>query len=205
MSTKRTRAKPMEPEQRRRAIIAAVVPLLVENGPTITTRQIARAAGIAEGTVYRVFEDKLDLLLAAAVETINPHGGDQALVATLANAERLPDKMAIAVDHLRERMQKAMVVLVALRTESMKSGEGSGTHPGPPAFLAEANQARLAALTEHVFAPHRAELRMDPEQAALVLRSLVLGAWHPGTRDQAQLSTELIVDACLGGVRKGEC
>src|SRR5690606_7898091 len=64
--SKRERATPLPPEDRRQAIIEAVVPLLIEHGPTATTRQIAEAAGVAEGTLFRVFPDKRALLFAVA-------------------------------------------------------------------------------------------------------------------------------------------
>src|SRR5262245_51733893 len=66
-SGKSRRAAALPPEARREAIIAAALPLLIEQGPAVTTRQIAEAAGIAEGTIFRVFADK-DALIAAAVE-----------------------------------------------------------------------------------------------------------------------------------------
>ena len=37
----------MSPEERRQAIIAATLPVLLERGPEISTREIARAAGVA--------------------------------------------------------------------------------------------------------------------------------------------------------------
>ena len=48
-------------------IIEAMLPLLLEHGEMVTTRQIAEAAGIAEGTIFRVFADK-DELIAAVVD-----------------------------------------------------------------------------------------------------------------------------------------
>ena len=45
----------MAPDDRRKAILAVLVPLIVEKGGDVSTREIARAAGIAEGTIFRVF------------------------------------------------------------------------------------------------------------------------------------------------------
>src|SRR6476659_10123059 len=69
------RAAAMTAEDRRKAIIEVLIPLLVEKGSEVSTREIAEAAGIAEGTIFRVFPDKRSLMLAAAEEVINPAGG----------------------------------------------------------------------------------------------------------------------------------
>ena len=62
----RVRAKPLSTDDRRAMIIDAVIPLLMEHGRAVTTRQIADAADVAEGTIFRVFADK-DALIDAAV------------------------------------------------------------------------------------------------------------------------------------------
>jgi len=54
------------------ALIAATIPLLREHGMDVTTRQIADAAGVAEGTIFGVFKDKVSLLRAAAVAAMDP-------------------------------------------------------------------------------------------------------------------------------------
>src|SRR4051812_36040095 len=66
-ATKVKRASAMAPEERRSMIVAVALPLLLEHGDRLTTRQIAEAAGIAEGTIFRVFSDK-DEVIAAVME-----------------------------------------------------------------------------------------------------------------------------------------
>jgi AcrR family transcriptional regulator len=68
----RTRAKPMSTDERRAMIIDAVIPLLIEQGRDVTTKQIAEAAGIAEGTIFRVFADKESLFEAAVEKFLDP-------------------------------------------------------------------------------------------------------------------------------------
>ena len=58
----------MAPEARREMIVDAALPLILEHGERVTTRQIADAAGIAEGTIFRAFADKDDVI-AAVVAT----------------------------------------------------------------------------------------------------------------------------------------
>ncbi len=78
----------MSPDDRRKAILDALIPLLVERGGDVTTKEIAQAAGIAEGTIFRVFPDKATLLFAAAQEAINPAGGQETFDAAIAESRR---------------------------------------------------------------------------------------------------------------------
>ena len=197
------RAAPLAPEERRRAIIAAVVPLLVAHGDDVTTRQIAEAAGIAEGTIFRVFPDKPALLRAAAQEAMNPADGRAQLAAALEGVTDLRERVLITTRRLEERAERVMRLMMALRRQWLaEAGHGSRhDHPkGPPAFVAEANEALHEMLTD-VFEPHRAELAVEPERAALLLRTLVLGSRHPGARTGDRLDPTDIADALLDGVR----
>ncbi len=62
----------MSPLARRQAIISATTDLVLEHGPAATTRQIADACGIAEGTLFRVFESKDEILAAVVEQLLDP-------------------------------------------------------------------------------------------------------------------------------------
>src|SRR2546423_7852885 len=75
----RARATALPLEERRSAIVAATLPLFLEQGVGVTTREIAQAAGIAEGTIFRVFDDKTALLDAVIEAALDPATTEVAL------------------------------------------------------------------------------------------------------------------------------
>ena len=199
--TRGRRAAPMAPDERRRAIVEAVVPLILEHGDDVSTRQIAEAAGIAEGTIFRVFDDKPALLLAAAVETMNPAHGRADLEAALVGLTTLRAKVMVTAQHINERTERVMTVLMALRRLRMAQGEhGTGRGADPRLAFEQANDDLHAMLTD-VFAAHRDEMRADPSVAATMLQTLVLGSRHPGSDPGRRLSVDQITDVLLDGVR----
>ena len=201
----------MRAEDRRQAIIDAVLPLLVEHGEAVSTRQIAEAAGIAEGTIFRVFPDKNALLMAAAAHTLNPPEAGQELADAVAGIEDLHELVRVVAERMLVRSEQVMAVMIALRkvwhtaheepvgSRRRAPGAPPAAHAGPPAFVLEAHQALLERLTA-VFEPHRDRLRVPPERAALLLRTLVLGTRHPGVRPEDRLSAADIADALLHGI-----
>jgi AcrR family transcriptional regulator len=194
------RAAPLPPDERRQAIVRAVIPLIVTHGASVPTRLIAEAAGVAEGTIFRVFPDKNALLVAAAEETLNPSDARESLAAAVAGIDDLAEVVRVVTARMVERSEHVSAVLMALRRVWI-SQAAAGEHDGPPAFVVESHRALLERLTA-VFEPFRDELTVPPERAALLLRTLVLGSRHPGMEDEDRLSVDEITHALLEGVHR---
>lgn len=195
----------MSADERRAAIIESVLPLLAQHGGAVTARQIAEAAGIAEGTIFRVFGDLRSLFLAVAEETMNPPAAREELAVQLAPIPDLRSKVVYVVERLVARMEQGMLVMMALRSVLMSEGRsGDDQQPsGPPRFVVEANRQLTQDLTDLLFLPHAGELRVSPDRAALVVRSLVFGAWHPGMpHGETHLSADEVADVILGGIAR---
>jgi AcrR family transcriptional regulator len=206
------RAAAMAPDDRRKAILDVLVPLIVEKGGDVSTREIARAAGIAEGTIFRVFPDKKSLMLAAAEEAINPADGQAAFEEAMAGAEGLRAKIVVAAERVLDRMRLTMAVMMAVRQHLMAAHEhhdhhahshDSGGKPafGPPPFVMKAQEDLHRRLTG-LFEPHRDELAVEPEVAAVALRSLIFGASRPELGMTTALTPDQIADLLLDGVRR---
>jgi AcrR family transcriptional regulator len=162
----------MAPEDRRAALIAATVPLLREHGITVSTRQIADAAGVAEGTIFGVFPDKATLLRAAVISALDPAPLAE-FVAGL-ESEDLRSRLRIVVDRLRKGMAANAPLIIAIRTLASSDpveGEEFKDRVG-------ACRGGMVSAVARVFEPDRALLRRDAEGAAQLLLMLVMSTVH---------------------------
>ena len=200
----------MTPDDRRRAILAVLVPLIVEKGGDVSTREIAQAAGIAEGTIFRVFPDKKSLMLAAAEEAINPADGQAAFDEAMAGASGLREQVVVATGRVLDRMRMTMSVMMAVHQHLAAAHDEHGTagHEGhdrprfgPPPFVVKAQEDLHRRLTG-LFEPHRDELAVEPSVAAVALRSLIFGASRPELGMAPALTADQIADLLLEGVRR---
>ncbi|HEY5664618.1 MAG TPA: TetR family transcriptional regulator [Ilumatobacter sp.] len=176
------RAAPMPPGERRAAIIAAVLPLLVARGAAVTSREIAHAAGVSEGTVFNVFADKHELL-AAAVEAAVDLGPFEQAVAAIDPAAPFERRLVLAT----ELIQRRIVDIWKLISQLGPEGQPPDRRPLP-------DSRALADL----FAADPKQVRLDPADAARLLRALTLSLTHPMLTAEP-LDAAAIVDLFLRG------
>ncbi|MFJ7176134.1 TetR/AcrR family transcriptional regulator [Streptomyces massasporeus] len=192
--TTRCRAPGMSPEQPREMIIQTAIPLIAEYGATVTTAKIARAAGIGEGTIFRVFADKGELLQACVAKALSPEHAVRELDA-IDVSQPLPDRLTEAAEALRAHLSRTGAIFGSL-------GHGGGKHPGTVrgAGRAESTTRIRAALAE-LLEPDRAALRRPPEQIAALFFGLLLT--QPRTEDDPDLTPQELVELFLHGALSG--
>jgi AcrR family transcriptional regulator len=183
----RARAAALPPDQRRAAIVDATVPLLLAHGPNVSTRQIAEAAGVAEGTIFRVFPDKEAVVAAAIEAAVDPLPLMTALRG-IDLSQPLEARLTQAVDLIQRRVTGIWQLLAAIGLERA------------PDFKKMRRLDELSALAS-LFEPDRGRLRCSPEQAAQLLRGLTIGCTHPALGAGEPTAAADIVTMLLDGVR----
>jgi AcrR family transcriptional regulator len=106
----RARARRLAPDERRAALLEAATELFIAQGASFTTADLAAAAGVSEGTIFRYFPDKASLIQATregalALETLLP---------ALAEAAELPTveaRLIAAGQALSERIAQMARVM----------------------------------------------------------------------------------------------
>lgn len=157
------RAAALPPEERRSSIVAAALPLLLEHGERVTSRQIAEAAGIAEGTIFRAFRDKDEVI--------------EAVIEAALDQQPLEDAVdAVDADLTLEEAVDAVIVILQHRLIDiwrLLSGVGTRYH----------ERARRPMTDSHalvrLFERHKERLTVEPVVAARLLRALTLSTTHP--------------------------
>lgn len=173
--------------------MAATEPLLEVHGRAVSTRQIAEAAGIAEGTIFRVFSGK-EALIDAVLEDVFDVRRTCAELAGIDPDLDLEHRLLQAVGILQERLRRVFALFHSLGLKRDRSAQRDF----------RAKQARDGALIDAALAallsPDRHRLSHSPEDAAGLLRSLTLATSHPVLSDQRHSEPKQVVDLLLHGI-----
>ena len=195
---KNQRARPLSPEERRTAILDAVIPLFIDHGAAVTTAEMAAAAGIAEGTIFRVFPDKNALIHAAIEKAMDPEPIRKRLDAVDADLP-MEDQLIAVTNILITRFESVASLMSMLRSLPHSQKGYEEVHR----IAAESTNAVAAALTQ-LFSRHRDRLQVEPAQAAVLLRNMAFTNIHPHLAPAEKISSEQMVSALCFGIIKPE-
>jgi AcrR family transcriptional regulator len=176
VAAKTKRATALPPDERRSMIVAATLPLLLEYGDRVTSKQIAEAAGIAEGTIFRAFADKDEVIAAVIDSALDPEPLEVALRDI---AEGLP---------FEDRVTAATVIIQhrVIDVWRLVSSVGTRFHE-----MARRPMADSDALVR-IFEVGRAHITVEPIVAARLLRALTLSTTHPMLAGEPMSPDELV-------------
>ena len=188
-----TRARPMTPDDRRQALVDATIPLLHEHGRSVTTKQIADAARVAEGTIFRVFDSKDDLV-TAAVEQALDMGPFCAELEAIDLDQDLRARLIDLCTRLQDRFRGIFLLMTAMGMV------------GPPRAHRHMEEDRRHAekIMVAVVDADAELLTCTPVQLVHMLRMLTFSGTHPHISDGHILTPVEIVGTLLDGVLKNK-
>lgn len=208
---KRKRARGMNVEERRAQIVQTTLQLLTEVGPSVTTLQIARAAGISEPTIFRAFADKNEVLGACFDEVTKPDHLAVELEAT-ARIAGLTERLTKIIEAIRKHSERTGAVLNAIRLAVMFKPSDLTPHAeGQSRTWGDDRRKRWTETHRIVHAavcdllkPDEANLRIPAADLAALVLTIVLpiGRSGPLSAGLSNVTTSQLADLILHGALK---
>jgi AcrR family transcriptional regulator len=178
------RARPLSLDDRQAMIIDAVIPLLAEFGRDLTSKQIAEAAGVAEGTIFRAFGDK-ETLIEAAIRKFLDAEPMRSELRDIDPALPLDEKVQRIITIMRARFGEIFRVMAMV---------GARRPPAPKA------RHEFAAIIAETLAPELERLNWPPVRIAHIIRLVTFASAFPQLNEGIDLSPEELTQLVLYGI-----
>ncbi|MFB9677560.1 TetR/AcrR family transcriptional regulator [Streptosporangium vulgare] len=192
MTSTSQRAAPLPPDERRAALIASTLSLVLAEGPDVSTRQIAQAAGVAEGTIFRVFSTKDELVNAALASAYDSSPLLEELK-TIDRTTSLEVRLVAAVEILQRRTARIFRLVDAIGLKAVEAGRNSKNLSDESALIGQ--------ILTDLIEPARERLQFEPREAARRLQLLTIACTHPRLVLNDPVAAPEIVSMLLDGVR----
>jgi AcrR family transcriptional regulator len=197
----------MAPEERRQAIIDATLPLLLERGTDMSTREIAQAAGIAEGTIFRAFETKQDLIHATIHTALMPDAAITHLTA-LPEGQTLSERVVAIIELLRDEIHRTRSLFAHFARPSTPPAAAAAPRAPfggiRPPFNPHETKSRLNTAVSAALQPYSGELAVSTAFATNLLSALAFASSFTLTEGEPPISSEELSDVVLHGIAKGD-
>lgn len=187
---RRPRARPMSAQDRRAAIVDATVPLILTRGLATTTKEIAEAAGVAEGTIFGVFADK-EAVLAAAVDRVLDPSGVVHNLADVDMAQPLRVRLEAAVGFVQAHLETFWDLIASVGAANFEPTAGPQK---------ELRRTLIRDALVPFFEPDRDQLTRSPVDAAHALVVLTWAETNPYLAGDTPTSARDIVGLLLDGI-----
>lgn len=193
------RASALPPEERRAQILDAADPLLRQFGRSVSTRQIAQAAEVAEGTIFRVFDNKADLINQTVVRSLSAERTVEQMRHIDSELE-LEDKLVQVTMVLQQRLRETFELLHNLGPPAESTEEDRQAFGK---YMTEQNRLVTASVARLIDSDQD-KLLLTTDQTVQLLATVTLTVSHPmiaHTQGVSHLSDdpEALVDLILHG------
>lgn len=184
---KAMRAAPMPLEDRREWIAVEAIPLFVEHGALVTSKQLAEYLGIAEGTIFRAFADK-DALIKAVVEAFFVQTHETVTAELLHNRGDLRDTLFTIIRTTREFSRGVFRMLALLDHDEVHE------------IIKHQDNRCFEDTVKQALSPYAKQLNLPSDRLGALIKLVVVAASAPRLSASIPLDDEEILDFILYGI-----